>query len=276
MAARPTRHAHHAVVAAGVRAALAARGPACDRRPVPCRLALTVLLAIPLAACEPAPELRAFDVTAPEAPVELLPIAGESLQITWTFDADDADEVVVAVTAVPTTATGAEQWLGAAGLERRELRYVQPPGALFVPPLPPQIAPGVYQLVANALDDNNDVLAASTAPGLLVMQGVTFRATELTFTADVDRRDLWMTTVTASTARATVVLIGAGGGPRWVISEGVIASDLAPVGRVVTFTGRTVDDVAIPAGDYTAMAELSARGGTVTYPQPGPLIHWRP
>ena len=247
------------------------------------RLPLTVLFAIPIAACASGPEVRAFDLTAPEAPVELLPIPFETVTFAWTFDAECADDVRVTAMAVPTTATGREQWLGTTALAARGLPYVYPTekprssGLWTSQPPPSQIFPGVYRVSATAVaDEGSEVLAESTAAGLLVVQGVTFRDFDLTFTADVNQRDLWMTTVTATTARATIYLTGVVVGPRWVISESVIASDLAPVGHVVTFTGRTVDDVAIPAGDYRAMVELSARGGTVTYEQYGPVIHWRP
>jgi hypothetical protein len=153
-----------------------------------------------------------------------------------------------------------------------------PPAGSGVLPLPDRPPADVYRLRAAVSRGDGDgdgaVLATGEAPGLLIVQGARFREPELTFTADVASRDIWMTTVTATTIRAQLVLRGAG--DDLVISDGTIASDLAPVGRVVTFTGRTVDDRPVPAGDYQAVLVMHARADTVTYEQAGLVIHWQP
>lgn len=233
-----------------------------------------------VAACDPVstpgPTVRAFRFTAPATPVELVPIAGDWVDCAWTYDVDYADQLSVTVQAVPTAGEGGSAWLASVPLASGSALYVVPATTAWVPPLN-VIPAGVYQLVATVYDDGaSAVLAEATAPGLLVVQGVRFRDAELTFTADVARRDIWMTTVTATVALATVSLTPAAGGTRQVISQATIASDLAPVGRVITFTGHTLDDVAIPAGDYPAVVEIRARGGTVTYERGGLTIHWQP
>ena len=180
----------------------------------------------------------------------------------------------VGIEARPTTELLAPGEIAWAALTDGTARYVVPPAADGVLPLPPPLPPAVYQLVGHVRGATE--VATAIAPGLLVMQGASFRERELTFTADVAARDIWMTTVTATVARATVSLTPVAGGDALVISDATIASDLAPVGRVITFTGRTVDDAAIPAGDYQAAVEIAARGGTVTYRRGGLLVHWQP
>ena len=210
------------------------------------RTALTIVLAVAAlatAACEPAPApaVRAFRVTAPAAAVELVPTPADFVDVVWTYDADDAEHLAVTIQAVPTVGETSASWLASALLANGSARYVVPAVNVWVPPL--NVVPaGVYQVLATVYADG-DVLAESTAPGLLVLQGVEFRDRDLTFTSDVAQRDLWMTTVTATVARATVYLTSAVGGARQVISQATIASDLAPVGRVITFTGRTINDV---------------------------------
>lgn len=223
---------------------------------------------------EPAVVVRAFTLTAPDLAFELVPVAGELVDVGWTHDADHGERARVSIIAAP-TGPGAAGEIAWGALTDGAARYVVPPGGSGLLPVPPPIPAGVYQLVGRVRADGVQ-LAESTAPGLLVMQGASFRERELTFTSDVTLRELWMTTVTATLARATVYLTTLAGDGRWVVSAATIASDLAPVGRVVTFTGRTIDDVAIPAGDYRARVEMSARGGTVTYTQGDLVVHWQP
>ena len=179
----------------------------------PRRAFISVLLtALPLlTACAPEPAVHAFRLTEPAAPVELLPVPGDRTDFAWTFDAELAERIDVVVYAVPTVA--GESWigLGASALDRGGMPYVVDHAPTWLTPVVPgQPPPGVYRVQARAwawVDPEageTEELAAAFAPGLLVMQGVTFRDRALTFvSADLDR-DIWMTTVTASVARAIV------------------------------------------------------------------------
>lgn len=234
---------------------------------------LLVVAAAPLVACA-APEVHAFALVAPAAPVELVPVAGDALAMTWTYDADQADAIDVVIEAASTTAGQGSTPLAWAPLTAGAATFVVPPDASGVLPLPPGLPLGVYQVRGHARDGAAE-LATALAPGLLIMQGATFRAADLRFTGADLERDIWMTTVTATVARA-VVSLQATGGARYLVSDAVIASDLAPVGRVITFTGRTIDDQPIPAGDYAVEVEMHARGDTVSYRRGGLTLHWQP
>lgn len=237
------------------------------------RASLLVAAGLGLAGCA-SPEVHAFALTAPAAPVELVPVAGDLLPMAWTYDADQADAIDVVIEAVPTTAGQGSTPLAWAPLTAGAATFVVPPDASGVLPLPPGIPLGVYQVRGHARD-GADELASALAPGLVIMQGAAFRAADLRFTGADLERDIWMTTVTATVARA-VVSLQATGGARYPISDATIASDLAPVGRVITFTGRTIDDQPIPAGDYAVEVEMHARGNTVTYRRGGLTLHWLP
>lgn len=224
-----------------------------------------VVVALLVAACDVAPAVRTLAVTAPAAPVEVVPVAGEGLSVAWRFDAERADEIEVTVALAP-VADGAEVPLSAATLAAGAVLWP-------VPAAPPE--PGVYRALVRATLDG-EVLAEAAAPGLVVMQGVRFRDAELTFTSDPTTRDLWLTTVVASESRALLYLAPTIDGPRRVFADAVIASDLAPVGRVVTFTGAAVDGTAIPPGDHQAFVEVRTRGDSLRYQRGGLLVHWRP
>lgn len=241
------------------------------RRP---RAAAIAVLA--LTAC--APEVDSFAVVEPAASVELVPAPGETVSVAWTYeaDADDARELLVAVEAVPAGAD-AGPWLGSAPLFDRRLAFVVPPGpggagATFIGPSPQTPPAGVYQLVAT-VEDEHEALAADTAAGLLVVRGAWLRDDSLSFRGSDPDRDIWMTTVTASVARVTLTLWGA---ETWTVDEGTIASDLAPVGRVVTFTGLDVDGAPIPAGTYLAQLTISDLDGGRALLVDTAVIDWQP
>ena len=242
--------------------------------------ALAALAALgPLGGCalpdDPAPTLDDLRFTEPADAVELVPVPGNTLRFAWSNDEADAADLQISIGAVPTAGDPVSYWLAQGAYPDGAASYqvVAPP--LWVIPVAAPPPAGVYRLHATAWY-GGDVVADAWATGLLVVQGASFRERELTFTADESDRDIWLTTVTATVARAVVFLADTPDGPRQVLSDATIASDLAPVGRVITFTGRTIDDVAIPAGTYQAFIEVRAHDGAQRYVMGGLTIHWQP
>lgn len=245
-------------------------------------LARALLLAVTLAAAacalpedaEPTPEVTDLRLVEPAAATELVPVPGNTVGFRWTAATAHADDVILAIDVVSTAADQTALWLTGGPIAAGAAQYtVVTPPVWLLPEGPPPPA-GVYRLHATAWHDGV-ALADAWAAGLLVVQGASFREHELTFTADPNARDIWMTTVTATVARAVVYLAERFDAPRLVISDATIASDLAPVGRVVTFTGRTLDDVAIPAGTYQAFVEIEAMNHQ-RYIMGGLTVHWTP
>lgn len=231
----------------------------------PGRWLLGVLASV--AACAddaPTATVRSFRFTAPGAAIEIVPVPTEALRVTWTADSDGAIAVELAL--VPTRPAGPAIPLGTAAIADGGLTWAVPAAA-------PRA--GLYQLTATLRAEAVE-LAAVTASTIVILQGVEFRDPVLAFRGTDLDRDLWITATTASILDVEVYLATAATAPRQVLARASIASDLAPIGRVFTFTGQTVDGVAIAAGDHLGFIEARARDGAVTYRRDGLALRWEP
>jgi hypothetical protein len=229
------------------------------------RAASLTMCSLALVACtDPDPSLQTFRFTAPGPAIELVPVPGESLAIAWTAEHDGALDVDLELR--PTNPPGDPIGLGLASID----------DGAFTWPLPAD-APraGLYQLVAGVRDGER-LLDETTSPSIILVQGAEFRDTALTFTGAQTDRDIWIRATLASIIEVEVFLADTSTSPRHVLARFSVASDLAPIGRVIVFNGTTLDGDPIPAGTHHAFIEILARDGTATYLRDGLTVTWTP
>lgn len=219
-----------------------------------------------IAACgdDRGPALREFRFTRPGPALELVPVPDEPVVVAWEADGDGA--LAVDVTLVPVNPPGRPRVVGTARLDEGGVT-----GAIGL--TPPRA--GIYQIAAT-IRDGATVIDERTATSIVLVQGAEFRDAAVTFTGGAGDRDLAVTATTASIIGIELYLAADVAAPRWVIARGSIASDLAPIGRVYTFTGTTIEGAAIPAGTHGAFLEITTRDGAVRYQRGGLSLTWTP
>lgn len=224
------------------------------------RLALAaVVVATP--ACGEAARVDEVRVTAPADLVELVPVPGDELTLAWTVRG--AGPLTVAATLVPDRVGGPSiavgRWDADVG------------GAIWrVPDPPPQH--GTYRIRVEVAADGA-ILATAEAQAIVVMQGAHFRDSALTFSAADAERDLW---IEATVGRpVTVELRADAGADARRLFRGTIASDLAPVGRVLRWPAVDLDGAALPAATYAVWLDLTAADGE-RYRVDGLTVTWTP
>jgi len=112
---------------------------------------------------------------------------------------------------------------------------------------------------------------------LVYAQGLTFAATQLTFTGGQAARAIDVTTVSLSTFDLELLVDPTPDGPdgdELIVARSSVPGELVAMGRSLPFTGMTVDGAAVPDGAYQARARTHARGGPLTYDVPGPGLTW--
>ena len=228
-----------------------------------------LLFASLAAACAdpaPTPAIRGLRVTAPSGAVELVPVPGEGLAVAWTAEVDG--DVALTLGLVPDRVGDPTIALGTVPATVGRLTWALPT---------PAPRAGTYRVHATAYGDGRPLVDAS-ASAIVVMQGVEFDATALTFTgADLDRD----VDVTATVGRPIDVELAAtpvgATAPRYLLVTASIASDLAPIGRSFRWTGVAQDGTALPAGAYDVSIGVApqARPGT-RYQVGGLVVTWTP
>ncbi|MEZ4404122.1 MAG: hypothetical protein R3B06_29135 [Kofleriaceae bacterium] len=226
------------------------------------------VLALVAGCAGPAPATIAdLRVTAPTGAAEVVPVADEALAIAWTATVTGAVDLTLAL--VPDQPSNPAVTLATVDAAAGQLRWL-------VPRPPP--APGTYRLTATATDAaGGAALATAAASAIVVVQGVVFRAAALTFTGADPERDVWLTVTNGQPIDVALELSPPGqAGPRVTVATATIASDLAPVGRVLRFDGTTVDGAPLAGGSYDAHLVVTPPARPTGYQVDGLTIHWTP
>jgi hypothetical protein len=221
-----------------------------------------VLALVALAACGDrggATEIPSFRFTQPEGVGELYPDGVARFDVAWETDAAADRDLQIAMHLDGTNPAGASYDGPTAALVDGHARWGVGNGPS-----------GTFRLVAEILD-GDDTLATVAHPGVIIVQGAKLRDAELTLPDGNGERDLWVTVSTASVLVLDLVASpDAVPGTRTSLGRISVASDLAPIGRVFGW------DAALPAGDYTVVAEVSANDDAVRYTDGMSRVHWTP
>ena len=214
-----------------------------------------------------APRVDELRLTAPVGVVELVPVPGEALAVTWRADTEGADDVRLALALEPGR-------VGDPVVPMLDAALVDGAATWTLPSPSPR--PGTFQLTARAYVDDVE-LATTRSAAIVLVQGVEFRDRALAFTAADVERDVWITATLGLPIDIELVATPAGAAtPRHVLARGRIASDLAPIGRVFVWTGTDLDGVALPGGSYDVTVDVTPRDRPVGYTAAGLTVTWTP
>lgn len=229
-----------------------------------------VLGLVAIAACADdhgPPRVDGLRLTAPVGVVELVPVPDEALAITWRADTDGADDVRLALTLEPDRP-------GDPIVPVADVALADGAATWSLPSPPPRA--GTFQLAARAYTGALE-LAATRSAAIVLVQGVEFRDRALAFTAADVERDVWITATLGRPIDVALVATPTGAAaPRYPLAHASIASDLAPIGRVFTWTGVDEDGTAIPAGSYAVTVDVTPRDRPVGYTAGGLTVTWTP
>lgn len=189
---------------------------------------------------------------------------GPDAETAWTARAD-ADGLVAAIDLVDTTLNLPPMPMGSFPLVDGSLVWS-----------PWEVEPGFYRFRATILDGNDPGapdLGRISSPAIDVVQGVRFPDVPATLTAPAD---LVLTISNASTIDLEVTATIPSNPPvRHVLARLSVASDLAPIARIVSCCARDADGMNIPPNRYRLLAEVTTEDGT-RYVDAGPTVDWQP
>lgn len=229
-------------------------------------VALLALAACDLETPVACPDLADFAILEPAGAVELIP-GTEGVRVAWT-QVDVNLELELFDGARVRTA-------GFPAPFDESLQLTEPAESVLNGSGPP----GVYRIRARFACGGGMRPTFETSPlQTIYAQGAEVAGGELVFDGGQAEREIVVRTVSLSTFELELLLDAApplDPGAR-VIARATVPGELVAMNRTFTFTGRDVNDLPIPAGDYDIWTRVRARDGTVTYDRAGPRLSWTP
>jgi hypothetical protein len=217
----------------------------------------TLLLPALLALAPACDGLREFTITHPD---ELLSQADRSLAtvllVTWEADATPGMDVVFRLEGVSPE-----------GVRHESERFpVDDGNAYWI--IGDPTAVGLYRLHADVYDGSERLESFSDRQ--VILPGVEFRAPTHDFAGSSQDRDVWITSATIRPMLVGIQVYDDAGRSVGSLGMSVIASDLAPVGRVYTW------NASLPAGTYALEAFVDSAQYSAGRIDDRSQVTWRP